>query len=385
MIPYSRQDIDQADIDAVVRVLKSDFITQGPVLPVFEKEFSSLVKAQFGVGVNSATSALHLACLSLGLNSGDRLWTSPNTFVASANCALYCGASVDLVDIDPNTFNMCPHALEEKLEREEKTERLPKIVIPVHFAGRPCEMKKIWELSKKFGFRVIEDASHALGSSREGTVVGSCEYSDITVFSFHAIKLITSGEGGIAVTNDEGLAKKLARLRSHGITRQKPEMEQPDQGNWYYEQIDLGYNYRMSDIAATLGLSQLSKIEKFLDKRRKIAKGYSDSLGRLPLVLPLNEANVRSAWHLYVVRVDPSQSKLSRDNVFDLLRENGIGVNVHYIPIHMQPYYQKMGFQLGDFPVAEKYSKEALSLPIFPSLTFEEQAKVSSTLLRIFS
>ena len=385
MIPYSRQDIDQADIDAVVRVLKSDFITQGPVLPVFEKEFSSIVNAQYGVGVNSATSALHLACLSLGLNSGDRLWTSPNTFVASANCALYCGASVDFVDIDPNTFNMCPHALEEKLEREEKTECLPKIVIPVHFAGRPCEMKKIWELSKKFGFRVIEDASHALGSSREGTVVGSCEYSDITVFSLHAIKLITSGEGGIAVTNDEGLAKKIARLRSHGITRQKSEMEQRGKGSWYYEQIDLGYNYRMTDIAAALGLSQLSKIEKFLDKRRKIAKGYSDSLGRLPLVLPLNEANVRSAWHLYVVRVDPSQSKLSRDNVFDLLRENGIGVNVHYIPIHMQPYYQKMGFQSGDFPLAEKYFEETLSLPIFPSLTVDEQEKVSSTLLRIFS
>jgi len=385
MIPYSRQDIDQADIDSVVRVLQSDFITQGSVLPVFEREFSSTVKAKFGVGVNSATSALHLACLSLGLSSGDILWTSPNTFVASANCALYCGASIDFVDIDPKTFNMCPQALEEKLEKEEKSGRLPKIVIPVHFAGRPCEMKKIWHLSKKYGFRVIEDASHALGASREGTVVGSCQFSDIAVFSLHAIKLITSGEGGIAVTNNEVLARKLARLRSHGISRQKSEMERPDQGSWYYEQIDLGYNYRMSDIAAALGLSQLSKMEKFLEKRRKIAKSYSDSLGQLPLVLPLNEANVRPAWHLYVVCVDPIESKSSRDQVFERLREIGIGVNVHYIPIHTQPYYQKMGFRFGDFPLSEKYSNEALSLPIFPSLSPEERAKVTSTLLKIFS
>ncbi len=354
MIPYSRQSINEQDIDAVVEVLKSDFLTQGPVVPKFERAVADYCGAQDGIAVNSATSALHIACLALGLGPGDILWTSPNTFVASANCALYCGAQVDFVDIDPRTFNMSLEALQAKLEIAEVHGKLPKIVVPVHFAGQSCQMREIKMLSERYGFKILEDASHAIGGKYLGKPVGSCEYSDVAVFSFHAVKNMTTGEGGMAMTNDTELAGKMRMLRTHGITRDTGRQE-----GWYYEQQMLGFNYRMTDFQAALGLSQLSRLDQFVSRRFKIVQKYAEYLGdKMQAVIRDSE----SAWHLYVVRVP------NRDSQFKRLQQADLGVNVHYIPVHTQPYYQKLGFKMGDFPQAELYASEALTLPLSQSI-----------------
>jgi UDP-4-amino-4,6-dideoxy-N-acetyl-beta-L-altrosamine transaminase len=368
MIPYGRQDISQTDIDAVVKVLRSDWITQGPTIPRFEQAVANYCDSQYAVAVSNATAALHLACRAIGLGVGDRLWTSPNTFVASANCGLYCGAEVDFVDIDPKTYNISIEALRTKLEQAEKFGKLPKVLIPVHFAGQPCEMAAIAELAKQYGFYVIEDASHAIGGEYKGKKIGSCSYSDMTVFSFHPVKIITTGEGGMVVTNNEELFEKVSLLRTHGIIRE------PSQGAWYYQQVDLGYNYRMTDIQAALGLSQMQRLDSFINQRHELVKIYNKSLQDLDLQLPWQHPDSYSAWHLYVIRLN------ERRQVFASLREAGIGVNVHYIPVHTQPYYQQMGFKFGDFPEAEKYYSEAISLPIYPLLNEVQQNKIISDL-----
>ncbi len=373
MIPYGKQDISSKDIEAVIEVLKSDFITQGPIIPSFEKSLAEVVGAKFGVVVNSATSALHLACLSLGLKEGDFLWTSPISFVASANCGLYCGASIDFVDIDRNTYTLCPDALRTKLEKAEIENKLPKVVIPVHFAGMPCKMREIHALSKKYGFKVIEDASHAIGASIENELIGSCEYSDITVFSFHPVKIITTGEGGGITTNDNKLYEKLILLRSHGVTRDADKMAEKKPTKWYYEQIELGFNYRMTDLQAALGLSQLSRLEEFILKRNNLANHYDKLLNDTDFVLPSKKKKTFSAYHLYPIQL---KKNMDRTEVFDFMRANGVGVNVHYIPIHLQPFYKKKGFKHGDYPVAEEYYSRALSLPIFPALEEQNQDKI---------
>ncbi|MCF8088681.1 MAG: UDP-4-amino-4,6-dideoxy-N-acetyl-beta-L-altrosamine transaminase [Desulfotignum sp.] len=381
MIPYGRQHITQADIDAVIHVLQSDFLTQGPKVPLFEQAVADKVGAKYAVAVNSGTSALHIACLALGLGPGDILWTSPVTFVASANCALYCGASVDFVDIDPDTYTMCHHALEEKLKQAEQENRLPKIVIPVHMCGRPCRMAAIHELSQKYGFKIIEDACHALGGQYKGKPIGSCQYSDITVFSFHPVKLITTGEGGTAVTNDTKLADRLFRFRSHGITSDRDQMApRPADEIWNYQQIFLGYNYRMTDIQAALGISQLEKLDAFIDRRRELARRYGRILAHLPVTLPLQDPDGESAWHLYVIRLKLAQTGKSQQRVFADLRENGIGVNLHYIPVHLQPWYRALGFAPGQFPEAEQYYKEAVTLPLFYAMTEQDQDYVAASL-----
>lgn len=383
MIPYGRQDILDKDISAVIEVLHSDWLTQGPVVPRFEQAVATKVGAEYAVAVNSATSALHIACLALGLGSNDWLWTSPNSFVASANCGLYCGAQVDFVDIDPLTYNMSTTALALKLQEAAKKGVLPKIVIPVHFAGQSCDMDTIALLSKQYGFKVIEDASHAIGGGYRDNPIGCCEYSDITVFSFHPVKIITTGEGGMALTNDAKLASRLQALRSHGITRDPTLMVGDVQGPWYYEQLDLGFNYRMTDIQAALGLSQLDRLEAFVLKRRLLAAHYDKVLIDLPLILPHQKVGTASAYHLYVVQLDASQTSLSRGAVFERLREAHIGVNVHYIPIHLQPYYQRLGFHTGQFPEAERYYAQAMSLPLFSGLSDEQQKNVIDTLYNI--
>lgn len=368
MIPYGHQDVTQADIDAVVEVLRSDFLTQGPQTPLFEEKIRSRVGAGYVVALNSATSALHVACLSLGLGEGDWLWTSPITFVASANCGLYCGAQVDFVDIDPKTNNLCPIALENKLIDAKSLGRLPKILVPVHFAGRPCDMRAIHQLSQKYGFYIIEDASHAIGSHYLGKPVGSCGYSDITIFSFHPVKIITTGEGGAALTNCPNLAEKMNTLRSHGITRDRAIMNNPaEEGVWYYEQIALGFNYRMTDLQAALGSSQIERLEIYIRRRQEIARYYQEHLIDLPLILP--EMCSDSAYHLYVVSVDPVKTNKTRAEIFNSMRSLNIGVNVHYIPVHLQPYYSNLGFKHGDFPVAEEYYARAMSIPIFAAMT----------------
>lgn len=367
MIPYGRQNITSEDIDAVVEVLNSDFLTQGSTVEQFEKALSEYVGAKFAVSACNATAVLHLACRALDLKQGDILWTSPNTFLASANCALYCGATVDFVDIDPRTYNMCPMALAEKLEIAAKTGKLPKIIVPVHFAGQSCDMEKIFELAKQYGCRVIEDASHAIGANYKNKKVGSCAYSDITVFSFHPVKIITTGEGGMAVTNQHELFQKMKTLRSHGMTRDSEYMTKTSEGAWYYQQIDLGFNYRLTDIQSALGLTQLKRIEQFVDRRRYLANRYHQKLADLQIQLPVHHQLTDSSWHLYAIQVE------DRKKIFDLLREKEIGVNVHYIPVHTQPYYQKMGFKIGDFPNAEKYYSQAISLPIYYELTDEKQ------------
>ena len=383
MIPYGRQTISEADIAAVVRVLQSDFLTQGPQVPAFEDSLKNYCGAQHAVAVNSATSALHLACLALGLGKGDSLWTSPITFTASANCARYCGADVDFVDIDPNTLNMSPAALEVKLKAAKVSGSLPKIVVPVHFSGEPCDMRKIRELSKEYGFKIIEDASHAVGGSYQGGKVGNCQYSDITVFSFHPVKIITTAEGGAALTNSSELAAKLALLRSHGITRDPAAMTH-EAGAWYYQQIDLGYNYRMTELQAALGVSQMTRIDEFVDRRHELAARYDRLLAHLPLVLPQRHPESRSALHLYPVQVRADSGK-TRRQVFDFLRQNGISANVHYIPVHTQPYYrQHFGFKIGDFPAAEAYYAGAISIPLYFGLTEAEQDKVVEALERAF-
>lgn len=379
MIPYGRQDIQQSDIDAVIAVLKSDFLTQGPSVPRFEKEISNISGASYAVATNSATSALHIACLALGLGHGDSLWTSPISFVASANCGLYCGASVDFVDINPKTFNMCPDKLAEKLEKASRYGKLPKIIVPVHMCGQPCDMAAIGALAKRYGVRVIEDASHAIGARYKISPVGNCAHSDITVFSFHPVKIITTAEGGMALTNDAALADRMTRLRSHGITRDPASMTDRPDGPWYYQQIELGFNYRMTDMQAALGLSQLTRLVPFLSRRHDLARTYDSLLAGLPLSTPWRDPDAYSAFHLYVIRLyDGSERK----RIYESMRVDNIGVNVHYIPIHLQPYYLQMGFALGDFPEAEAYYAEAISLPIFPALKKRDQDKVVSAIYR---
>jgi len=383
MIPYGKQDITQGDIDAVIEVLGSDFLTQGPVIPRFEDAVKTSVGAGFSVAVNSATSALHIACLALDLGPGDRLWTSPITFVASANCALYCNASVDFVDIDPTTYNLCPQTLEQKLIAAELAGVLPKIVVPVHLAGQSCDMKAIKALSDRFGFRIIEDASHAIGAAYGDEKVGSCHYSDITVFSFHPVKIITTAEGGMAVTNDPVLAGKMERLRSHGITRDPHLMTHTPHGPWYYQQIELGFNYRMTEMQAALGCSQMTRLHEFIERRQQLAAQYAELLNDLPLMLPYQLETTASSWHLYIIRLQLSELSKSHLDVFNELRSAGIGVNLHYIPVHLQPYYRQMGFADGDFPHAEQYYQEAISIPLFHAMTDEQQLQVATSLRRI--
>jgi UDP-4-amino-4,6-dideoxy-N-acetyl-beta-L-altrosamine transaminase len=368
MIPYGRQDITQDDIDAVVRTLQSDFLTQGPAVPRFEQAVSDYCGAKHAVAASNATAALHISCLALGLGKGDLLWTSPITFVASANCALYCGADVDFVDIDPGTYNLCVKALEAKLIQAEKEGRLPKIVVPVHLCGRSCDMQSIHALSQRFGFKVVEDASHAIGGTYNGQPVGNCRYSDITVFSFHPVKIITTAEGGMAVTQDDALAERLSLLRSHGITRDPQAMTHTPDGPWYYQQVELGFNYRLTDVQAALGISQLSRIDSYVARRREIAATYRETLADLDTVLnlPAVDSDTGSSWHLFVVAL--AQGPEKRRPLFEHLRASGIGVQVHYIPVHLQPYYQKLGFREGMYPNAEDYYSRAFSLPLYPSM-----------------
>ena len=380
MIPYGRHDITQADIDAVVAVLKSDFITQGPCAPRFEKALSDHCDAGHAVATNSATSALHLACRALGLAPGDRLWTSPITFVASANCGLYCGAKVDFVDIDPATYNLSADALEKKLKQAEKDGTLPKVLVAVHLCGQPCEMQKIHSLSQHYRFHIIEDASHAVGGLYQDEPIGNCRYSDITVFSFHPVKIITTAEGGMALTNQSDLAAKMELLRSHGTTRDPALMTHETDGPWYYQQIELGYNYRMTELQAALGLSQLERLDEYVTRRHQLAQYYNKLLSELPANTPWQHPDSYSGLHLYVIRLQLDKIPRSYRQVFESLREQGIGANLHYIPVHTQPYYQAMGFKEGDYPEAERYYREAISLPMFPTMTEEQQNQVIDAL-----
>ncbi|TMP59513.1 UDP-4-amino-4,6-dideoxy-N-acetyl-beta-L-altrosamine transaminase [Pseudoalteromonas sp. S1610] len=383
MIPYGKQDITQLDIDTVVDVLKSDFLTQGPQVPAFERALMDVTGTHYALAVNSATSALHIACLALGLGEGDSLWTTAITFVASANCGLYCGAKVDFVDIDPTTYNLCPKALEQKLIVAKNLGTLPKVLVAVHLCGQPCDMKAIHALSKEYGFKIIEDASHAIGGRYLEQPIGSCEYSDITVFSFHPVKIVTTAEGGAALTNSKALADKMVLYRSHGITRDEALMENTSHGGWYYEQVDLGFNYRMTELQAALGVSQISRLEEFVAARHKLAERYNDKLASLPIVLPYQLPNTYSGLHLFVIRLNLGEISKTHKQVFDELRESGIGVNLHYIPVHLQPYYQKMGFKQGDFPHAEAYYANAISVPMFHGMTYEQQDEVISKLTQI--
>jgi UDP-4-amino-4,6-dideoxy-N-acetyl-beta-L-altrosamine transaminase len=367
-IPYGKQDISEDDIASVIAVLRSDFLTQGPKVPEFEKKVAEYSEAKFGIAVNSATSALHIACLALGIKKGDIVWTSPITFVASANAALYCGAEVDFVDIDPRTYNLSVKALRAKLEVAKKIGRLPKVVIPVHFAGQPCDMQAIHALGKEYQFQIIEDASHAIGAEYLNEKVGSCKYSDICVFSFHPVKIITTAEGGMALTNNELLAQKMGLFRSHGITREVSEMFGESEGPWYYQQIELGFNYRMTELQAALGISQMNRLEQFIQERRRLAREYDSLLSSLPIQLPYQQPDSASAYHLYPIWIDHEALGVSRKSVFENLRAQNIGVNVHYIPVHLQPYYQKMGFKAGQFPEAEKYYSGAISIPLYVGL-----------------
>ncbi|MBS4096878.1 MAG: UDP-4-amino-4,6-dideoxy-N-acetyl-beta-L-altrosamine transaminase [Sulfuricella sp.] len=381
MIPYARQDVDDADIRAVVEVLNSDWLTQGPAIERFEQSVADYCGVKYAVATCNATAALHLSCLSLGLKPGGLLWTSPNTFVASANCARYCGADVDFVDIDPLTFNMSVTELEDKLRVARRQKRLPDVVVPVHFGGQSCAMERIGELAREYGFAVVEDASHAIGGEYRGGRVGACTYSDLTVFSFHPVKIITSGEGGMILTNREDLQQMARLLRSHGITRDTATMMGPPDGAWYYEQIELGFNYRMSDIQAALGASQMLRIDEFVARRRHLSARYGELLKDVPVTLPALEAGALSAWHLYVIRVNPGNR--SHSEVFDGLRARGVNVNLHYIPVHLQPYYRKLGFKPRDFPVAEQYYREAISLPLYYGLTDAAQDLVVGALKEI--
>lgn len=372
IIPYGKQEITDADKEAVMEVLDADFLTQGPLVPRFESELSAISNVTYATVTNSATSALHLACLALGVSPGDEVWTVPNTFVASANCGLYCGAKVNFVDIDPKTSNISIQSLEQKLKAAEKHGQLPKVVIPVHLSGEPCDMLEIKKLADKYRFKIVEDASHAIGGKYLDESVGSCKYSDITVFSFHPVKIVTCGEGGAALTNCPRLDQRIKLLRSHGITRDKKLMEYPSDDGWYYEQVALGYNYRMTDIHAALGLSQLARLHEYIDKRHEIASRYDQKFNGVNLQKPYRNTLNKSALHLYVIQVETTQHR----RIFHKLRENNIGVNLHYIPVHTQPYYQKLGFAWGDFPNSENYYKRAISLPMFPTLSEDEQTFV---------
>lgn len=383
MIPYGRQDISQQDIDAVVEVLQSDFLTQGPKVPAFEQVVAEHVGAKHALAVNSATSALHIACLALGLGQGDWLWTTPITFVASSNCGLYCGAQVDFVDIDPKTYNLCPKALETKLIEAKRTGKLPKVLVPVHFSGQPCDMQAIHALSKQYGFKIIEDASHAIGGKYQNEFVGNCRYSDITIFSFHPVKIITTAEGGMALTNDDSLAEKMNLHRSHGVTRDTNLMTHEPDGPWYYQQVALGFNYRMTELQAALGISQMQRLDEFVAQRHRLAERYNQLLADLPLTLPWQHPDSYSGLHLYVIRLQLDKVNKTHLQVFEQLREAGIGVNLHYIPVHMQPYYQDMGFKKGDFPEAERYYNEAISLPMFSTMTEQQQEEVVRVLQKV--
>ncbi|OGV42606.1 MAG: UDP-4-amino-4,6-dideoxy-N-acetyl-beta-L-altrosamine transaminase [Lentisphaerae bacterium GWF2_57_35] len=383
MIPYGKQTITEDDIEAVVSVLRSDWLTQGPAIPRFEQSVADRMGVHYAVAVNSATSALHIACLALGLRSGERLWTVPNTFVASANCALYCGAMIDFVDIDPVTWNMSIQKLADKLVQAKRENKLPKVIVPVHFAGQPVEQEAIWELAKEYGFHVLEDASHAVGACRHGEPVGSCRWSDITVFSFHPVKIITTGEGGMALTNDADLAWRMEMLRSHGITRDPGRMIRKSDGPWYYEQQMLGFNYRMTDLQAALGLSQIMRLNQFVNRRNELAARYSALLNGLPLQLPVVSPGNQSAFHLYVVLLANDHVHHHR-HVFDYLRAQAINVNLHYMPVHLQPYYRERGFGEGLFPVAEAHGKASITLPLFPRMTECEQDHVVKTLMTFF-
>lgn len=382
MIPYGKQEITQGDIDAVIAVLRSDYLTQGPMVPQFEQSVANYTGAKYAFAMNSATSALHVACLALGLGEGDWLWTSPITFVASANCGLYCGAKVDFVDIDPHTYNMSLQALEQKLIVAEREGRLPKIVIPVHLCGQPCEMQAIHELGQRYGFRIIEDASHAIGGKYQAEPIGNCRYSDITIFSFHPVKIITTAEGGMALTNNAELVNHMSLLRSHGITRDPAQMTHESDGPWYYQQIELGFNYRMTELQAALGVSQMDRLDDYVSRRHVQARRYDEQLADLPVTLPWQHPDSYSGLHLYVIRLKLDQIGQTHRDVFDALREQGIGVNLHYIPVHTQPYYQRMGFKPGDFPEAERYYTEAISLPLFPTMREEQQDQVVAALKR---
>lgn len=383
MIPYGRQSLDQTDIDAVVEVLKSDWLTQGPTIERFEAAMAERCEAGFGIAVCNATAALHIACLAAGLGEGDVLWTSPNTFLASANCGRYCGAAVDFVDIDPRTWNLDVNALARKLEDAERDGRLPKVLVAVAFSGQSCDMRAIAELSRRYGFVVIEDASHAVGARYAGRPVGCGEFADMTVFSFHPVKIITTAEGGLVLTHRPEWADRLRRLRSHGMTRDAAQMDESSHGPWYYQQVELGFNYRITDMQAALGLSQLNKLDGFLARRRELAARYQALLANLPLTLPSAQADAESAWHLYVVRLQTERLSRSHREVFEGLRAAGIGVNLHYIPVHLQPYYRDLGFKVGDFPEAEAYYAQAISLPLFPAMSDAQQDFVIGHLRRL--
>lgn len=380
MIPYGRQDISDDDIQAVVEVLKSDYLTQGPLVPAFEQAIADYCSAKFGIAVNSATSALHIACMALEVGKDDFVWTSPITFVASANCARYCGAKVDFVDIDPISYNMSATALEEKLIQAEKKGELPKVVIPVHLAGQSCEMDKIHSLGLKFGFKIIEDASHAIGGKYKNEPIGNCRYSDITVFSFHPVKIITTCEGGLCTTNDHELALRLTHLRSHGIVRHPDEMTRKSDGPWFYQQLELGYNYRMTDVQAALGLSQMKRLDEFVQKRHRIAARYEHLLTEPWIVKPLQHQSTFSAFHLYIIRVKKNKNGSNHLQIFEKMRSAGILVNLHYIPVYKHPYYEKIGYNASDYPEAEAYYSEAISIPMYATLTEEQQDIVAETL-----
>lgn len=383
MIPYGCQDISQADIDAVVAVLQSDFLTQGPQVPLFEQTVAHHVGAKHALAVNSATSALHIACLALGLGPGDWLWTTPVTFVASANCGLYCGAQVDFVDIDLRTYNLCPNALESKLLAAEKAGKLPRVLVAVHLCGQPCDMAAIHALGQKYCFKIIEDASHAVGGKYKGEFIGNGRYSDITVFSFHPVKIITTAEGGMALTNSDELAHKMALLRSHGITRDTVHMTHEPDGPWYYQQIDLGYNYRMTEMQAALGVSQMLRLDAFVARRHQLAQRYDQLLASLPVTTPWQHPDSYSGLHLYVVRLQLDKINKTHRQVFEALREQSIGVNLHYIPVHTQPHYQRMGHKVGDYPHAEQYYAEAISLPMYQTLSDSQQDQVVAALQKV--
>jgi UDP-4-amino-4,6-dideoxy-N-acetyl-beta-L-altrosamine transaminase len=383
MIPYGRQDITQEDIDAVVAVLRSDYLTQGPKVPEFESSVAQYCEASYAVAVNSATSALHIACLALGVGRGDYVWTSPISFVASANCALYCGAKIDFIDIDPQTYNLSVDELKKKLVLAAATNCLPKVLIPVHLCGQSAQMKEIHALAKEYGFKIIEDASHAIGGQYLGRPIGSCQFSDITIFSFHPVKIITTAEGGMATTNSSLLAEKMSLLRSHGITKDSLKMTKKSEGEWYYQQIDLGFNYRMTELQAALGLSQLNRLNRYVVRRHELAARYNDLLSTLPILLPHQDIACHSSYHLYPIRLDFDQTQATHQEVFNFLREKQIGVNLHYIPIHLQPFYEKFGFKPGQYPEAEKYYQSAITLPLYPGLTGTDQQFITNCLREV--
>jgi UDP-4-amino-4,6-dideoxy-N-acetyl-beta-L-altrosamine transaminase len=382
MIPYGRQNISEADIEAVVSVLRSDFLTQGPKGPEFEAAVGRIVESPHVVAFSSATAALHIACLALGLGPGDRLWTTPNTFVASANCGLYTGATVDFVDMDAETRNIDVEALATKLATAERDGALPKVVVPVDFAGTPADLAAVRKLADRYGFYVLEDASHAIGGKYRGRPIGSGDFADVTVFSFHPVKIVTTGEGGAATTRSAELAHRMRILRTHGVSRDPADMTGSTEGPWYYEQVMLGFNYRMTDIQAALGMSQLNRLREFAAKRRTLADRYHRLLSDLPVIRQFEPSDTVSALHLYVIELDPSAPR-NRAEVFAAMRAAGIGVNVHYIPVHLQPIYRRFGFSSGNFPVAERYYGRALTLPMHPSLSRAEQDYVLEALKTI--